>query len=468
MKKNIYKPLFYICLAVCLICIALPAHAKVSAQEAERLKKDLTPFGAIRAGNAEGTIPEWTGGMTEIPEGITWGGIKSGEVRPDPFVDEKPLYVITAQNLAEYKNIVSTGIQEMFFKKYPDTFQMHVYPTHRTMCAPQGVYDRTFENATRAVIEGKSMKGAFGGPGFPIPDWDKPDLCGMQLMYNHQSMWKGADMGFTTTAYVSYEDRLVRGNTTSYNVGFPFLWYEKDLAWYQAQESYYASLYSVILDPPASKGQLTVIHRTLDYEQSQDRSWSYSPGTRRVRRNPGISHDTPGGTGIFTMDDMYNWNGDPERFNWKYIETKEMLIPYNCYQWDLVEPAEEIFTPLHVNPKYIRWELHRTHVYEATLKEGSRHIYGRRIFYQDEDSWCNVMQDKFDTRGNFWRVQYVPTKLAYGDPPFMYARTFVVFDNQVSHYETVWTVQGNKNPMKYERWEPNVFTPQYLRRTGRR
>ena len=41
---------------------ALTVNAAVTAEEADRLGRDLTPVGAERAGNAAGTIPAWTGG----------------------------------------------------------------------------------------------------------------------------------------------------------------------------------------------------------------------------------------------------------------------------------------------------------------------------------------------------------------------------------------------------------------------
>ena len=72
MNRKSLRNLVYICLAIFLLCAALPAQAKVSDKEANRLKTDLTPFGAIRTGNAEGTIPAWTGGMTKTPEGVTY------------------------------------------------------------------------------------------------------------------------------------------------------------------------------------------------------------------------------------------------------------------------------------------------------------------------------------------------------------------------------------------------------------
>ena len=69
--------------ALCLGSLSV-VNARVSPEEVAQLGLSgtpLTPVGAIRAGNAEGTIPEWTGGITNI-------GIKDGN-KP-PGYNEKP------------------------------------------------------------------------------------------------------------------------------------------------------------------------------------------------------------------------------------------------------------------------------------------------------------------------------------------------------------------------------------------
>ncbi len=62
------------------------ALAAVSADEAKQLGTTLTAVGAEKAGNKDGTIPEYTGGLTTPPAGFQAG---SG-IRPDPFANEKP------------------------------------------------------------------------------------------------------------------------------------------------------------------------------------------------------------------------------------------------------------------------------------------------------------------------------------------------------------------------------------------
>jgi hypothetical protein len=85
------------------------------------------------------------------------------------------------------------------------------------------------------------------------------------------------------------------------------------------------------------------------------------------------------------------------------VGKKEMYVPYNTYRFAYHDKPEELFQPKFINPSHVRWELHRMWVVEAKLKEGQRHIYSRRTFYVDEDSWFVVAVDQYDGRGQLWR-----------------------------------------------------------------
>jgi hypothetical protein len=149
-------------------------HAAVTPEEAAKLKTTLTPLGAERAGNKEGTIPAWDG-KTPKPAPKTPLG-HSG----DPYADEKPLFQITGQNYQQHADKLSEGVIALL-KKYP-SFKINVYPTHRTGgVVPEYIYDNTFKNATRAKLthNGNGLEGAFGGVPFPIPK------TGNEIIWNH-------------------------------------------------------------------------------------------------------------------------------------------------------------------------------------------------------------------------------------------------------------------------------------------
>ncbi len=127
------------------------ALAKMSPQELARLGKDLTPMGATRAGSKDGLIPEWTGSVVGLPQGLKWDG--PGTPYPNPWPDEKPLFVITKENMEEHRARLSPG-QIAMFEAYPDTFRMPVYPGPPRVCLlpallRQGALQRRARRADR-------------------------------------------------------------------------------------------------------------------------------------------------------------------------------------------------------------------------------------------------------------------------------------------------------------------------------
>src|ERR1700722_17699158 len=108
------------------------------------LTTTLTPFGAERAGNADGSIPAWTGGFTTLPEG--W---QPGQTMPDFFADDQSTLTINASNMTSYAGKLSEGTQAMITKY---GFSIKVYPTRRTHSMPQDVYDNIAKNIARAKL----------------------------------------------------------------------------------------------------------------------------------------------------------------------------------------------------------------------------------------------------------------------------------------------------------------------------
>jgi len=106
-----------------------------------------------------------------------------------------------------------------------------------------------------------------------------------------------------------------------------------------------------------------------------------------------------------TSDQYDMYNGSPERYNWELVGKKEMYVPYNSYKLHQnTVKYEELLQPRHINQDLARYELHRVWVVDATLKDGLRHIYKRRTFYIDEDSWQAIVVDQYDKRDEIWRV----------------------------------------------------------------
>lgn len=404
-------------LALAMISTIATAHAGVSAEEAARLKKDLTPVGAERAGNKDGTIPAWTGGLTKPTPGFVNGGR-----RPDPFANEKPTLKITAQNMDQYANNLSGGVKALL-KKYPNSYRLDVYPTHRTAAVPQHVYDNTFKNATQAKLAqsgaGPYPQNVFGGFPFPIPK------SGAEVMLNARVRFRGESWIREANNYqVTASGKPVLLSSITQRNNAPYYFRNSSL------DKWDGSYWNVRVDthgPAIRAGEAIIGHQTLDEGKSEN--WVYLVGQRRVRKLPNACCDTPtpAAAGMITFDEFETHGGRLDRFDWKLVGKKELYIPYNSNRALTATKDSQLLGPKHINPDFVRWELHRVWVVEATLKPGQRHTSPKTVYYVDEDSWLPVMSDRWDAKNKLARVIY-SNPVAMPDVPAQIPYGFTVYD----------------------------------------
>lgn len=379
-----------------LLAFGGSTFAAVTVEEAAKLKSELTPLGAEKAGNKDGTIPAWTGGLTSPTPGF-----KNGGRRPDPFADEKPIAQITAKNMDQYADKLTDGTK-ILLKKYPASYRLDVYPTHRTAAAPQWMYNNTFKNATRATVEetssGPIIKDAYGGIPFPIPK------TGSEVMLNTQVRWRSEAWNNKSTAYqVTAGGQSVLLSSVSVDNLAPY--YAKDGSAKTFNGGYWFVRVST-LGPAIRAGEALLGTQYLD--ESKTASWVYLTGQRRVRKLPNPCCDTPHpvSAGIMTFDEIETFLGRQDRFDWKLVGKKEIYIPYNSNRIMVPTKDSDILGTRHLNPDYVRWELHRVWVVEATLKPGQRHTSVKSRYYVDEDTWWPVLADRWDANGQLWRMPY--------------------------------------------------------------
>ena len=448
------KTLKKITILAALGLFAQNAFAELSAADAARLGgDDLTPIGAERGGNAAGTIPAWTGGLTEMPAGYVEGG-----PLVDPFPDEKPLFTITAQNFEQYKDNLSAG-QIALLKRYPDTFRMPVYTTHRTAAYPGDIYAAIKKDAITAATTdgGNGLTNVDSYCPFPIPK------LGIEVVWNHVLRYRGGSVKRSYTQIpvqssgafspVVFEDQLT---FAQYLEGAP------------ANRLFYYK--QAIKAPARLEGDVLLVHENINQVSDPRDAWVYNAGQRRVRRAPDVAYDGPGNAsdGLRTADDLDMYNGAPDRYEWKLVGKKELYIPYNAFKLeDKNLKYKDIVLSGHMNPEYLRYELHRVWVVEATLKEGQRHIYAKRTFYVDEDTWQISVADLYDGRGEMWRVKEAHNNIHYQvSVPWYAAETShdlisgrhlpIGLGNELKGYQYNWDYKVNERE----------YTPAALRRAG--
>ena len=436
--------------------LAAPAAAELPADQIARLGKDLTPLGGERTGNADGTIPEWTGGITSPPAGYV-----RGEHHRDPFAGDRPRLVIDAANLDRHRDRLSVGHQRLL-ETYP-SFQLTVYPTRRSASVPQRIYDATRKTAAAAKLAdgGNGVDNAAVGIPFPIP------ADGLETIWNHLLRYRGESIrcavgqaavtrggAYTMVKYgIDVEVRYSLPGMTVEKLGNTMILFKQS-----------------VLSPARLAGDIVLVHETINQFREPRNAWVYNPGQRRVRRAPNIAYDNPGTTsdGLRTADQFDMFNGAVDRYDWRLVGKRELYVPYNSYKLHSDKLAfSDILTPLHVNPEHLRYELHRVWVVDATLKEGASHLYKRRTFYLDEDSWQILLVDIYDNRDQLWRVSEGHV-VNYYEKPLIWPTLEVHTDLQAGRYLAL----GLNNEYPMCTWDASFksrdFTPAALRRQGRR
>ena len=444
--------------ALALSLLASSVLAAVPAAEVAKLGTTLTPLGGEKAGNADGSIPEWTGGLAKNAAPVNSGGFVS-----DPFASEKPLFVITAANVDQYKAKLSAG-QLAMFKRYPDTYKMPVYPTHRTTAVPEEINKAAKISAEKTVLleGGNGLKNFTDSRyyAFPIPQ------NGLEVVWNHITRYRGGNLRrniVQATPQTNGSYTLVHfTDEVSFPAGMPGLdpaKAENALLFFKQQ----------VTEPARLAGNVLLVHDSLDQVAEPRMAWIYNAGQRRVRRAPQVSYDGPGtaSDGLRTSDNFDMFNGAPDRYDWKLIGKKEMYIPYNNFKLQSPEVKyADILKAGHTNSDLARYELHRVWEVEATLKSGERNIYGKRKFYVDEDSWQIASSELYDGRGQLWRVgeaflyhQYVAQAPAYAYE--------ALYDIIAGRYLAIGMMNEEKRSVEYGiKTSATDYTPAALRNAG--
>jgi hypothetical protein len=451
---KITKSLFHTSV-LALSLLATNVMAAVPAAEADKLGKSLTPMGAEMAGNADGSIPAWK----PMPKNA--GTVDSKGFLSDPYANDKPLFTITAQNVDQYKDKLAPG-QYAMFKRYPETFKMPVYPSHRGATVPDDVFASIKKNATntKLISGGNGLENYEGGVPFPIP------ASGVEVIWNHITRYRGGSV-----------TRLLTQATPQANGSYSLVYFEDQFVYPSKMKDYDPKNPSNILfyfkqkaiAPARLAGSVLLVHETIDQVKEPRSAWLYNAGQRRVRRAPQVAYDGPGTAtdGLRTSDNLDMFNGAPDRYDWKLEGKREIYIASNSYKLD--DPKlkyADIIKAGHINQDLARYELRRVWHVVATLKEGQRHIYAKRDFYIDEDTWQAAVIDHYDARGQLWRVAEAHSENYYNFQVPWYA-VETIYDLQSGRYLALGMKNEEKSSFDFGYTATTAdFTPNALRQDG--
>ncbi|NIJ41224.1 hypothetical protein FHS78_001511 [Parvibaculum indicum] len=431
------------------------ALAKVPQAQVNRLGNDLTPMGAEKAGDG-GDIPAWTGGLQTVPSNVNY---KPGDHLADPFKDDPVKYTIDASNMAKYDDVLTPGYKALM-KTYKD-YKMNVYQTRRSCAFPDKVYEANKRNAAvgELVAGGSGISEAIFGFPFPIPN------NALEMIWNHTLRYRS----FKAVRQFAAAPVTRSGDYTMQIVQDEVILNWSDPSAKRAEDLDNISLYYInnTIAPARSAGNVILVYDAINAEKQPRQAWQYSPGTRRVRRAPNIAYDNPGtnSDGLSTSDSFDGYNGAPDRYDWTVIGKHKRIIAANDYEAEST-PYDEFIRPLHLNQDKIRYELHRVWEFEANLKAGTRHVYSRRVYHNDEDAWQIATAELYDGRGQLWRVQELHQLQRY-NVPLCGSGAEIVYDLQAGRYLAL-AMQNEEPPVNYfaDELDKSRFTPNAIRQMG--
>jgi tetratricopeptide (TPR) repeat protein len=417
---------------------------------------DLTPIGAQRAGNASGTIPAWTGGITpdQHPSGFV-----PGEPLPDPFAADQPLYTVTADNLDRYRSQISPAHQHLL-ENVPG-YAMPVFPTRRSVRYPDAINAATRANRDRARLDGPdALKGARLGFPFPVP------RNGVEIMWNHRTRYRG------DTVDATYDQAVIQrsgSRSSEHRQGFKVNFRYGNIAdAVDPEEENYIALGITQLAPAGRSADVVALfHETLDSERQPRNVWVLLTRAARMFRIPPVGYDQPfpGSDGLEYIDMVDMYNGAFDRYVWKLQGKRELLIPYNAYRLNRPERSNDsLLQPLAFDSTHSRYELHRVWVIEASERGGERHSFGKRVFYVDEDSWTVVMVENHDRKGNLWRFQEGHLVAEY-DIQAAWARPVITYDLKDGRYFANRLHAESRHFIYNQPMSTSEFLPASVRRT---
>ncbi len=360
----------------------------------------LTPLGAERSGNADGSIPAWAGDNR------------------GPSNRNEPAQWVSRDNAAAYAALLSPG-QRALLDTLPDSFRMPVYGTRRGYAPPAAFLADTTANAGRArLAEDGTLSGL--APGLPFPGLgdgsgvgaSADPNAGLAAIWNHRLRWRGdgrerryqqvsvSSEGVLTPLSVREDSRFLRGLDMVKGKASPLL----------------GQQLIGILSPKRLAGAVKLVHEGLD---GVPRAWQRSPipgsSLESFHETSEAGGDTSliGAEGLYNEDQREGFAGDPDRWRWTLIGKRELLVPYHA---DLFNALGRTLTatlgPSHPDPALLRYERHRVWQIDASLKPAFTGPWPRRSYYLDEDSWQILLVEHYDSEDHLERVQEVHTRLA--------------------------------------------------------
>ncbi len=163
---------------------------------------------------------------------------------------------------------------------------------------------------------------------------------------------------------------------------------------------FYEALLYPVLAPAQGRGTGLLKFRYADPRRDDD-TWTWTPGTRRLRRLSYTLSDNPsGGAQSYDPNHYEGWSGKPEDYDFKFLGEKTMLAAIDVHHG--VDPR----CPTDGGASHCPdpWQLRRIYLIEAKARPGryASPLYSREIIYIDSEADFPMFVDMYDNHDQLW------------------------------------------------------------------
>jgi len=259
-----------------------------------------------------------------------------------------------------------------------------------------------------------TIEGYVAGRPFPAKPEKGDPRAGEKLAFNYKYTQIVGDSGRIYPFIWQYKDAKTAKVERTLEFDFHFLSYKHRTTQAPTADiepnpsKIYRGIYLKVLSPSDLKNTQLLIQR-FDDDSKLDDSYLYLGFQRRVRRlATGQTTDSFLGSDIM-IEDFEGYNGRVLDMDWKYIETKVMLMPvYRHSEWKQTEAKDQDgygqvkFAGQAGCFPNIPWSLRVVHVLEGIPTDASNPI-GKRVLYMDAQTSTFPMILAYDRKGELWK-----------------------------------------------------------------
>ncbi len=323
----------------------------------------------------------------------------SAQVRPGDF--------ITPDNAYKVENLLPPGA----YMRVLHGMTIKVEPTER-IDWPQPYTEATekYSAQVRLTPDRRSLAGYVAGQPFPIVDVNDP-LAAEKVMWNevfrpistddYDLRWFDCDSVYWGHNKSFFEITDIEiGHYAGYNeVGRTEVEPLPTDPDFKTTGRLYMALLYPVLAPSSDRGSGILKYRYSDPTRDDD-SWSWTPGTRRLRRLSYAMSDTATGAQSYDPNHYEAWSGKPEDYDFKFLGEKTMLAAVDIHR------GVDVRCPTDGGASHCpdAWQLRRLYMIEAKARPGrfASSLYSREIIYIDSEADFPMFVDMYDNRGQLY------------------------------------------------------------------